>query len=215
VNGNSRFIGITSGCGGCGTSSLAIALGRILSRLKGMNVLYVTFDFMSSKCEHPGGMTRRDYYDFYLGKTINSEVESLDYKSDVLFKTVKDSYGLNYLKSDDYINPMLSCYEEIETFLVDFNIQYDLVILDIPCNSMVGLKITRLCEDIIINEGICKPFQKIYCEQHLKFLKNIAVDSKFTIFTAGFDENSFNNGDVDIHGEFGSEVRALAENLGL
>jgi len=210
MNGKARFIAVTSGCGGVGTSSLAVALGRVLSRLNEKRVLYITFDFLASKCDIPGGATRRDFLEYYQNLIFAEGPGTIDISEDI----VCDSYGLNYLKCDAGINPLHLGIDNIPAFLINLNIEYDAVILDVPCNNMTGITIFPLCEDIVMNYGIARRHQKKYCDDFMDLLDLICRDSKLHSFESATDLDSFTNGDVDIHGEFGAGVRRLAAELG-
>ena len=210
MNGNARFIAVTSGCGGVGTTSLAVALGRILARLHEMNVLYVSFELLSSKSSMPGGMSERDFLEYYEDIIVNREKKKIDITDDV----VTDSYGLNYLKCDGVFNPMHSAMSNVDAFLIQMNLNYDAVILDVPVNSAKGLILFPLCESVVMNYGTAQPHRKKYCDEFLKFIMPFCHESRFHSFSCGFDEFSFKDGDVDIHGEFGAEVRRLAAEIG-
>ena len=210
MNGNARFIAVTSGCGGVGTTSLAVALGRVLSRLNEKNVLYVSLELLSSKSNMPGGMSERDFLECYENIMVNAEKKEFDISSDVM----TDPYGLKYLKCDDVFNPLHSAISSIDTFLIQMNLDYDAVILDVPVNSALGFTLFPLCENVVMNYGIAQPHRKKYCDEFLKLIMNFCQESRFHNFSCGFDDFSFKDGDVDIHGEFGAEVRRLAAEIG-
>lgn len=210
MNAGARFIAVTSGCGGVGTSSLAVALGRVLARINEKSVLYITFDFLASKCEIPGGSSRRDFLEYYQKVILQEGQGKIDISEDV----ITDAYGLNYLKCDAGINPLHLGIDNISDFLLKLNLDFDAVILDVPCNNMTGITVFPLCEDIVLNYGISKPHQVKYCDDFFDLLNLICHDSNLHRFVCGIDSFSFENGDADIHGEFGSEVRRLAEELG-
>jgi len=213
---SSRFIGITSACGGVGTSSLAVTLGRILSRLNEKNVLYISFDCLPSKCEVKSGMSRRDIYDIYC-KAGNGDFNACISTEEKIISDfiVKDDYGLNYLKVEAKINPFHKGIPDNDGFLLQCNLNYEFVILDVPSGSFAGVSVFNLCEDLIVNEGIAKPYQKKYCDDCYELLKILAPASRLHRFAAGIDAASFENGNVDIHGEYGSEVRKLVTQLGI
>lgn len=210
MKGEAKFIGITSGCGGVGTSSLALVLGRSLSRFFNKKVLFLSFDLLASKSPAGGGASRKDFFNYYQ-KVISDCVESEGCLSDFI---VSDEYGLDYLKSDSGINVLYTGFENLERVLLNSDLVYDVVILDVPSSQLKGLTMLPVCEYIIMNYGIAKVYQYKYCDEYAEFLKFLCPDSVINKFIAHEDTDSFIEGEVDIHGEFGSEVRALAQKLG-
>ena len=83
MKGEAKFIGITSGCGGVGTSSLALVLGRSLSRFFNKKVLFLSFDLLASKSPTEGGASRKDFFNYYQ-KLISDSEESEGSLSDFI-----------------------------------------------------------------------------------------------------------------------------------
>ena len=208
---NPRFIAVSSACGGVGTSSLAVALGRVLTRLYERKVLYVSFDFLADKSMMQGGAGRRDFLEYYQKTIQPNGSQSIDFIKDI----VTDFYGLDYFKCDEGINPLNFNIDNLPEFIMSLNMNYDALILDVPCSNITGLKLFPVCEDIVVNYGISRPHQKKYCDNFTDFLGRVSPQSVLHRFSCGFDEFSFRDGDVDIHGEFGAEVRKLAEEIGI
>ncbi len=213
MKGEAKFIGITSGCGGIGTSSLALALGRSLSRFFNKKVLLLSFDLLASKSPSAGcasGASRKDFFNYYQ-KMISGAEETENSLSDFI---VSDEYGLDHLKSDSGINVLHTGFEHLEDVLKNFDPVYAVVLLDVPCSQLKGLTMLPVCENIIMNYGIAKAYQYRYCDEYTEFLKLLCPDAIINKFISHEDPESFAEGELDIHGEFGSEVRALAEKLG-
>lgn len=211
MKGESKFIGITSACGGVGTSSLALVLGRSLSRFFNKKVLFLSFDLLASKSPVGGGVNRKDFFKYYQ-KVVSESEESESILSDFI---VSDEYGLDYLKSDSGINVLYTGFENMEKVLMNSDLAYDIVILDVSSAQLKGLTILPVCEYIIMNYGIAKAYQYKYCDEYADFLKLLCPDAVINKFSSHEDSESFIEGEVDIHGEFGSEVRTLAQKLGL
>lgn len=200
---NARFVAFTSGCGGIGTTSAALVLGRSLSRLCEKKVLFVSFDLISSKAGS-FGMETAALYDLYSKPDGNFEE---------LLKS--DEYEMCFLSCNSYINPFCVGLKAAESFVLDASHNYDYVIIDVPCNSKEGLLFLSCCEDVIVNFGNGDSYVGRICGAFADFLKILCPESRISHLEYGYDEASFEDGRVDIHGEFGSEVRAFAEKLGI
>lgn len=207
----SKLIGITSGCGGVGTSSLALVLGRSLSRLFEKRVLLLSFDLLSVKNFASGGKDRLEFYGLYQSLVNNSDNQDEIAIEDYI---VSDEYGLNYIKSESGINVFFTGFNDIELLLEKFSSVYDVIILDIPSCQLKGLTLLPNCDAVIMNYGIAKQHQYIYCDEYLSFIRTFCPDSSIEKFTSSEDHVGFMDGEADIHGEFGSEVRRLAQKLG-
>ena len=201
------FIGFSSGCGGSGQSSSAIALGRIYSRLYGFKTVYVSFDRFSFGRSH----TDADLPD--LEKLVYHLMSDGSLSREQIMDTVsEDEYGLSGFRIRSGANPL--CTGEFK-YLYGFLLAiaesglFERAVLDIPYNHVFAGELLSLCEKKII---VCGP------DERSRVLSDTALaffPGKKELLFHEQDEFSFDDGVVDIHGQFGAEVREIAEKIEL
>jgi|GEM_PF-2093516 len=208
------FWGVTSGAGGCGTSSLAIVLGRSLARLRQQNVMLIEF----SRFAPDGGVSdigeaARLFYRVMAGETAVSGL--LD------ACTHTDSYGLKRFHRAGCENPLWTAGGDESFRFLKFIAQYagcTHIVLDIPPSTRQSRTLMRVCEHQIVNYGW----------QHHRFEASAELEGVLrqvcerdgldperivASFQPMEDPYSFQGSEVDIHGQFGAEVRALVDRM--
>ncbi len=204
---NAEFIAFTSSCGGVGTSSLAIAAGRILSRLYELRVLYINFDRLSDKCGPEGGADRSDFF-----KPVVLDCNWSSFKDRAI---VKDEYELSYLKCKEITNPLQSGVNNPQLLLERMSKEYDVVLLDIPFSSVCLEEFLPLCEHVVLCYGTAGPAEYKYIDLTKAFLKDCFSRTVIYEFFCERDEYSFEDTGPDIHGEYGAHVRELLSRIGI
>lgn len=204
MQGNARFVGFTSGCGGCGTTSAALAYGRSLSRLEGKNVLYISFDFLCSKCLGDGKASKKDLYNVIVAGEEPNVLRN---------EIVEDCFGLKYMSFSDIVNPLHLNSKDLDFLFTNLSINFDVVILDVPSNSIMNVEVLPYCEDIVVVYGYNNRVHK-YCDDEFSYVTQLCLDSVPHKFYSDYDEESFLDDTVEIHGSFGAKVRELATQIG-
>lgn len=204
---NAAFIAVTSFCGGVGTSSLAVAIGRILSRLHDLNVLYIACDRLSEKCGPEGGADRSDFF--------KATVLNCSWNDFIERAVAKDEYELSYIKCNEIINPLQGGLKLPRLFLERASKGYDVVILDIPSNSVCAGDFLPLCEHIVLCYGTAGVVECKYIDLAADILKECFPKAFLHEFFCEHDEYSFEDGSPDIHGEYGAHVRELIRRIGI
>lgn len=220
--GDTSFIGITSGAGGSGTSSLAICMGRVLSRLYGKAVLYISFEAYKPLSYafdfRPTGHSADILLYHLLSKSEDSALSLDDYFSE-------DSYSLKCISGMSKSNPFVHIEEDGVYQLLHCIAccgQFEIVILDVPCSFPHYKFLMRMCENQIVNFGfkkhchipseLSKEELGTICEYDIR-----AVKKRLFEFKPLEDRDSFilkgGRFDIDIHGQFGAEVRALVDSM--
>ncbi|NCB41521.1 MAG: hypothetical protein EOM59_02765 [Clostridia bacterium] len=217
-----KFIGITSGSGGTGTSSLAVCMGRILSRLYGKSVLYISFEaFKPAHYAFSFNCCRAsiDKLLYGLAGKAQNYMESLD---DYVFE---DAFELKYIAHKSNLNPLLNTEErDIYNLLYYFATveALEIIILDVPCSFLHYASVMRMCERKVINfgfnpqcfipsENLKNDLQELFDfasqdeKERVFEFKPLKDDDSFICLESGFD--------IDIHGQFGAEVRGLVDRL--
>jgi hypothetical protein len=217
-----NFIGITSGSGGTGTSSLAVCIGRILSRLYAKSVLYVSFEAYKPL-----------HYAFSFncfGHSVDKLLYQLASKKrgDLVFLEEyisEDPFALKCIVNMTGINPLVNTEEEdIYNFLYCLTCcgKFEVIILDVPCSFLHYTSVMRMCEKQVVNFGF-----KSHCtipsaiaKKELEELCSLdfeATKDRIFEFRPLSDDGSFietdKGFDIDIHGQFGAEVRALVDKM--
>ena len=217
-----KFIGVTSGSGGAGTSSLAVCIGRILSRLHNKSVLYVSFEACKPlshvfSFNGNGHCVDKLLYKFASEQNVTfTDLES--YLSE-------DSFALKCIGNMGNMNPLLITEEDDIYHFLYFLARcgmFDSIVLDVPCSFLHYTEIMKMCERQIVNFGYKK---------HCHYPSTILTKDLETCCSIGFgkttdrifqfaplpDDASFisteKGFDIDIHGQFGAEVRALVDSM--
>jgi len=217
-----KFIGVTSGSGGTGTSSLAVCMGRILSRLYGKEVLYLSFEaykptnysFSFNCCG-----ASMDKLLYGLAGKKESDMELLD------AYTSEDPFALKCIAHVSNLNPLIYTEEEdiydLLYYLATVG-KFEMIILDVPCSLLHYANVMNMCEKKVVNFGFraqCQIPSEIV-KSELEELCDFASQGKqeqVYEFRPLQDDDSFfpleSGFDVDIHGQFGAEVRGLVDSL--
>jgi len=214
------FWGFTSGIGGSGTSSLAVATARVLGRLFGEKVLLIGFDRFAGSEYHflPGSASvNRMLYRAACGEVLSP---------DVLENCLeKDAYDVRRVGIPDRENALCFAAEQ-ELYKLFSHIAsdggFDHVLLDIPSGISCWKNLMRLCERQIVNFGF-RPNRFRPSERLREVLRECCEadgadpDVRIASFYPMEDQDSFRSdprgNDVDIHGQFGAEVRGLVERM--
>jgi hypothetical protein len=208
------FWGVTSGAGGSGTSSLAVVLGRSLARIRQQNVMLIEFGRFASDEGVPDiGEGARFFY------RVMADEPMVPGLFDVCTHT--DSYGLKRFRRAGCENPLWAAGEDENFRLLRFVAQYagcSHIVLDIPPSTRQSRTLMRVCEHQIVNYGW----------QHHRFAESAALERALrqvcerdgldperiiVSFQPMEDPYSFQGSEVDIHGQFGAEVRALVDRM--
>ena len=205
-----EFVCFTSACGGTGCSSSAVSLARIMSKLRKKRVLVLSLDTLAEKMYPPSALKTKTVFDTGLqygrGQTLKLPLST-------------DDFGVSYVHDKGFINPFHMLDERaLETVLenVSRSRDYDMVILDIPYKMPLSEKLITCCEKVVVVFGYL-PYQIKHNDSFLRHLELNIKALKFRpllySFAAMEDRESFEDGEVDIHDQFGAEVRQLAEEL--
>lgn len=211
---NSIFIGITSASGGSGLTSFCIALSRILSQLHSKHVLCLSLDNLSFKMSPVNSgikESKRTLAEFFC--------KGFDPKRFMDECLAFDDFGVAYLSDNGFYNPLyLMNFDDLEkffTFISESEV-FDYVILDIPFRNATSLELCAFCEKVVLCLGY-KTQQlannKTLDEFLSKEFENLTNSPRKFAISFYTDEESFLNNEVDIHGQFGAEVRSFAEEL--
>ena len=190
--------GFTSGCGGCGTSSAAVMYGRILSQFYELKVLYLSLDRIASKCSPFRNNGREEVFALLSGRKTAEQLES---------SFGRDSSGLYYMVQDEDINPCSYLDEaELAKLVAGLAGPFDRIIIDIPLNAGTAFAALELCDSVVV----CFGWQKeLYgASECLVDILGRIRDSVIR-FTAAYDEDRGR----DLFGQFGAEVRQLAQSV--
>ncbi len=219
--GNTAFWGFTSGVGGSGTSSLALAAGRILARLYRSDVLLISFDGFAVRDNRSEGESstslRELLYRIACGEGLTTELLQTHCR--------KDAYDLYQLGGADRMNPLCRAdAEELYRLLrqIALSRAYQKVLLDIPPAFSCWKELMRMCEKKVVNFGFLGHRSgPSGCQTEV--LRECCLDDgaepdgSVYVFRPMEDPVTFlpercPEG-VDIHGQFGSEVRALVDRM--
>ena len=194
--GECSLIGMCSASGGSGLTSAALSLGHIYSQLYGSRTLYLSFDALSEKCgrQIPGAL--RGIYSLAFGE--EEAQESCIYK---------DPMGLFRLASEGEINPcsFLDGRSAV-AMLTRLSKRFERIVADVPLSSACAFDVLDVCDSITVCFGWQEERHKLgeILMGHLKRMRSGVLS-----FVPHYDEC----GTEDIYGQFGSEVRELAQRL--
>ena len=211
---NIEFICFTSPLGGCGCSSAAWTLGRIASKIFKRKVLIISLESLKIKLL-PRSAVRSEKGNIFSGIYCGSS----NYGMALEFPLYRDEFGVSYMASEEYFNPLCNISEdELNSFFetISSSNEFDLVILDIPLRRPSFEKYIFCCEKAVIISGYIRE-KRWVSDDFLAHLESDASELKespvFFKFAAEEEKESFTDDDVDIHGQFGAEVRELADEL--
>ena len=194
--GGCTLIGVCSGTGGSGTTSTALALGHIYSQLYGLRALYLSFDTLSEKCgsQMPGAL--RGVYSLAFGEE--------DSKADCIYR---DALGLYRMGTEGEINPcsFLDGRSAV-SMLAKLSKRFERIIADVPVCAAAAFDILDACDSIAVCFGWQEERQHsgLVLSDYIKRSRGGVLS-----FAPDYDEC----GTEDIYGQFGSEVRELAQRL--
>ena len=193
---NCVLTGFTAGAGGSGATSAALALGHIYAELYGYKTLYLSFDMLAVKSGLAVKDSLQQVYSLVYGKEEQAR-ESL---------FARDSRGLYFLGSEGIINP-LSFLDSAGSAALFEKLSgcFERIVADIPFRPE-GADVLDLCDNAVVCFGWQQ--ERFFAgEALLSYLKGMR-DRVFDLRPL-FDEY----GTDDICGQFGSEVRALAQQI--
>lgn len=196
-DGSCVLTGFTSGAGGTGTTSSALAMGHISAQLYGLKTLYLSFDALAVK----SGLAADDSL-----QKICSLICGKDEKArDSFF--AQDGGGLFFLGADGIINPLsLIDAAGAQTLIEKLSACFERIVLDVPFSWSGAADILDICDNVAVCFGWLQERYPV-SEALSAFLKGTR-DRVFD-FKPLYDEY----GTEEIYGQFGSEVRALAEQI--
>ena len=211
---NTRFIGFTSAAGGSGCTSCGVLLARTAAGVFKKRVLFLGLDALSCKAA-PKSVNRLS------SKRMFTKLLDDNADFDALLKACisTDDFGVCYAADTSFYNPFLLISKaELLCLLrrIAESDSFDVVILDIPFKNSLAEELCSCCEDLIVVSGYrtsqtaCNNDLYMHLDFHIKSLVN---RPKMLIFASVNDPESFDGSEVDIHGQLGTEVRRLAEEL--
>ena len=197
AEGSCMLTGFTSGAGGAGTTSAALAMGHIYTQLYGLKTLYLSFDALAVKSGLASGDSLQKIYALVFGKDEKIR--------DSYF--VQDSEGLYFLGAEGIINPLSFIDSAGAGNLLDkLSGCFERIVADIPFCSSFSTELLDICDNAVVCFGWQQ--ERFYAAETLSdYLKSIR--SRVFDFRPLYDEF----GTEDIYGQFGSEVRALAQQI--
>lgn len=211
---NMDLICFTGVFGGAGCTSSTRTLARIATKLYKKNVLCLSFDSLSLKMaplQMPACSAKA-----WLSKVCSGQIEAV--KDEQYY--VKDDFGVFYVSDKYFFNPIPECVpEDIRTVFEAIKNSgcFDCLVIDLPYKYKICDFSAGFCSSIYIVEpyythskGPCAALM-----EHFKhcFCSNGNSGPRIKIFSPMEDKESFYDSDVDIHGQFGAEVRELASEL--
>ena len=204
-----------AGCGGSGLTASAVALGRVCSRLYGHRTLYLSLCRFNRDpfATRPGSgqegtaghaSDTPDAQKLVLrllsGEACLAEAETY---------IQSDEYGLCYFSSPALINPF--CPDDARglfELLAELSSlgRFDRCVLDIPADHPALFELMAACEERVVVFGPDET-RRAGSEALLARIPGAAG------LRHEWDPGSFTEGLPDIHGQFGAEVRELAQRL--
>lgn len=190
--------GFTSGCGGCGTSSAAVMYGRILSQFYELKVLYLSLDRIAVKCSPFRSGGREDLFGLISGRKTAEQVQG---------SFGRDSYGMYYMVMDEDINPC-SYLEDAELAKLITNLGgfFDRIVMDVPISSGPAFAALELCDNAVVCFGWKEELRGV-SESLADILSRSGINA--LRFSAAYDADR----SMDLFGQFGAEVRGLAQSI--
>ncbi len=200
------FVAMTAGCGGCGLSSSAIALGRIYSRLYGFRTLYVSLSRLCRQAFYDSAQGQ----DAYRADSLVMQILSGSADRSAIERCVqKDEYGLHHFTTSSLLNPFcLTGAEQQLSLLAALCAEggFERTILDIPPDHPALFELLAASEKRAVVFGPDET-RRGCCERLLSAVPGAAE------LVHEWDPDSFGPEGADIHGQFGAEVRELAQRL--
>ena len=209
-----NLICFTSPCGGSGCTSASMSLARIASAHYEKRVLFLSFDVISEKMAPVFGSEiehGRVSIGISLGRGNLAQMLTVPVK--------KDEFGVSYISYPGYFNPFHNISEKDIKRVIEHICSselFDLLILDIPFGNSISERICLCCEDVILVSGYLedqKTYLKGFKDMFQREIDSMSKRASLHIFEPSEDKDSFADRDVDLHGQFGAEVRQLAEKL--
>ena len=209
---NTEFVCFTSACGGSGCSSAARTFARICSKILKKRVLLISLDLMSEKSLPVSAGSR------YL-KDLCTDIPFGNGCAKISFGIYADEFGVSYLRGEGFINPLHDLSDlQLDAFLSKLagTGDWDLAVLDIPFRNRNSELLCMCCEKIVAVKGYLPsqsgPSDSLFARLR-GHIEKLDEKPELYAFSPMEDAESFGEDDVDIHDQFGAEVRLLAEEL--
>lgn len=209
-----ELICFTGVFGGAGCTSSARALARIACKLYKKRVLCLSFDCLSIKMaplQRNGASAKA-----WLSRIAAGQTEAI--KDDNFY--VRDDFGVCYISDKYFFNPLPeSLPEDIRAVFEALNDSgcFDCLIIDLPYKYEICDHAAGFCSSIYIVDPYYAHSKgpSMALMEHFKscLRSNVSSEPRIKIFSPMEDKESFYDSDVDIHGQFGAEVRELASEL--
>ena len=192
----SKLCAFISGAGGSGTTSSAIAVGHIYTELYGFKTLYLCFDRLAVKSGLAAPDSLSNVYDMVIGQEETA--------GNVF---ARDSEGLYYMGTEGMFNPLGYLDGVMAIRLIErLSERFERIVLDIPFNWEGSSDLLDICDSI----AVCFGWQQERWElSEALFGYYSGIRERIFALRTQFDEF----GTDDIYGQFGSEVRALAQQI--
>ena len=195
--GECGIIGFTSAVGGAGTSSAALMYGQILASLYDQRTLYLSLDFMASKSSLKKGPGRELLYDLLFGEDAEAVSQAF----------AEDPQGLYRAAADSLRNPFsLLTGAELSRLLEKLGGSFSRIVLDVPLDHTDSLQILDLCDSVVVCCG-WDPGRRAPSIELFEYLRAGRPD----VFS--FDPLLDEDMPSDMYGQFGAEVRKLAQDI--
>jgi len=202
IPGVCETVGFVAAVGGCGTSTTAKALSRIYSSLFEYKTLYISLDILASKAVLPA-----DTISMRAVMEGRETVYSLLFENpSIAGKLIRDSFGVFCFPKDSFRNSLhFLAEEQLHRLIGILEENFERIVLDIPVNCALSLYAMDICDTLVV----CKGWQEERFEagnELFNYLKTSRDGVMAFAASAGADLD-------DIYGQFGAEVRGLAETI--
>ena len=196
-------IGVTSAIGGSGATSAAIALCRVYSSLFEYKTLFLSLDYLSAKARPNVPLIQNGIQlkgrDVLYGLLFEEQI--------ACGKLLRDEFGVYYFPPDSLKNSLHFLVEEqFRKLLNELSREFDRIVIDIPINSILSGYALETCDSVVLCAGWQEDRFDV-CEEFFNHLKE-ERDGIFS-FAPMYDEER----GADLYGNFGKEVRNLAETI--
>ena len=210
---NTEFVCFISACGGSGCTSASRALGGILLKLFKKRVIVISLDRLGSKLSPASAL--KDHGSFIPSGLRCGPGDKFTFA----LETCRDDLGVTYIYSGDFLSPLHDIgRKELMSMLeaISLSESFDIVILDIPYQLKGSELLALCCEKVVLVTGYLDA-QKKHADAFRRYMEGLAERMKdrpeIFLFDPSEDTESFADGEVDIHDQFGAEVRILADEL--
>ena len=207
--GSCRFAGFTAGMGGCGVSTAAELLGRIMASGAQQRVLYLSFDPYAAHTDPNAGMQ--------LLRSV-ADGRRVPLKS----ACVRDEYGMYRPAQSVCSNLLFQLSKEEAAALLqtaEDSGEWDLVVLDVPRAHRDWLCLMNMCEVQILVEPLSakRRLALDLAEESLRAAadsgENPSEKRPAILHFRPCEDSSARDGHADLYGPLGCEVRELAKRM--